>query len=44
MATIPRESVSAALPQGGRGDLIFGVVAVVIGFLAIIAKVAGLFS
>jgi hypothetical protein len=44
MATIPRESVSAALPQSGRVDLIFGVVAVVIGFLAIIAKLTGLFA
>jgi hypothetical protein len=44
MATIPRETITAALPQTGRGDLIFGVLAVVVGLLAILAKLTGLFA
>jgi len=43
MSTVTPEQVRVALPQGGRGDLVFGIVAVLIGLLALIAKLAGLF-
>lgn len=33
-----------ALPQMARGDVLFGVVAVLVGLLALIAKLAGFFS
>ena len=48
MSTITRESGSthtaATLPKAGRGDAIFGAVAVVISVLALIAKFAGIFT
>ena len=46
MSTITRESGPApiALPQVGRGDAIFAAVAVLIGLLALVAKMAGIFG
>jgi hypothetical protein len=44
MATIPRETISPALPRAGRGDLLLGAAAVLLALLAIIAKVTGFFG
>jgi hypothetical protein len=44
MSTITRGSARAALPAAGRGDAIFGAVAVLIAILALVAKMAGLFG
>jgi len=44
MSTVTREKVRVALPQGGRGDFVFGVIAVLIGVLALVAKLSGLFA
>ncbi len=44
MSTVTREKTPVALPQSGRGDLVFGIVAVLIGLLALVAKLAGLFA
>lgn len=41
MSTITRESVRNALPQTGRGDAIFAVVALLVCLLALILKVSG---
>ena len=44
MSTITRESLHVALPEAGRGETIFGLVALLVAVLAIIAKVSGLFA
>ncbi len=44
MSTITRESLHIALPQAGRGETIFGAVAVLVAILALIAKLSGLFA
>jgi hypothetical protein len=44
MATIPRETFSAALPRAGRADLLLGLGAVLLALLAIVAKVTGFFG
>jgi hypothetical protein len=44
MSTITRESSHIPLPEAGRGETIFGIVAVVVAVLAIIAKLSGLFA
>lgn len=44
MSTVTHDSVHAALPRAGRGETIFGVVAVVVVVLVLIAKLAGLFG
>jgi hypothetical protein len=41
MSTITRESVRNALPQTGRGDALFAVVALLVCMLALILKVSG---
>jgi hypothetical protein len=46
MSTIAKESGRApvALPSVGRGESLFGLVAVVIGVLALVARFSGLFG
>jgi len=48
MSTVTREPGAArtapALPSMARGDAIFGTVAVVIGLLALVAKLCGIFG
>jgi hypothetical protein len=46
MSTITRESGRApiALPQAGRGDALFGALAILIGLVALAVKFAGVFG
>ena len=46
MSTITRESgrTQAALPPVGRGESLFGLLAVVLGLLALAARFSGLFG
>lgn len=46
MATITRESAQApvALPSVGRGETYFGLLAIVVGLLALLARFSGLFG
>ena len=44
MSTITRESLRIALPQAGRGETIFGAIAVLVAVLALIAELTGLFA
>ncbi len=46
MSTITRDASQApvALPQAGRGDALFGAMAVLVGLCAVVAKVSGLFG
>jgi hypothetical protein len=46
MSTITRESTRTpvALPSVGRGETLFGLLAVIVGVLALVAKFSGLFA
>ncbi len=44
MSTITRDTAQAPLPHTGRGETLFGLLALVVGFLAVLAKVLGLFA
>ncbi len=44
MSTATRDSTRAPLPQVGRGEGIFGMVAVVVSILALIVKLSGIFG
>jgi LPXTG-motif cell wall-anchored protein len=42
MSTVTRESIRNSLPQTGRGDAIFAVVALLVCLLALVLKVSGI--
>jgi hypothetical protein len=46
MSTVTRESTRTpvALPSAGRGETLFGLLAVTVGLLALVAKFSGLFA
>jgi hypothetical protein len=44
MSTVTRESTPTALPSVGRGETLFGLLAIVVGLLSLLAKFSGLFS
>jgi hypothetical protein len=41
MSTITREQAPVALPQAGRGDALFGAIAILIGLIALVVKFSG---
>ena len=42
MSTVTRDKPVRPLPQTGRGDVIFGVVALLVCLLALVIKVSGI--